>query len=59
MYALLGVMCLFAKVNCSSPSMFGHAYESKDKCEAVEGKMIEAIKSVDWLDGGFKCVDDI
>ena len=58
MCALLGVVCLFAKVNCTPPVLWGKPYESKDKCEAIKGQMDNNIKPVEWLYGEFKCVED-
>ncbi len=58
MFVLLGVICLFSRLDCTTVGMIGHPYETKDKCVAVKHKLDEAIKPIEWLDGQFECMED-
>ena len=58
MFVLLGVLCLFSKLDCTTLGMVGHPYDTKDKCIAVKDQLDKAIKPVEWLYGQFECVED-
>ena len=58
MFVVIGVICLFSKLDCTTVGMIGHPYDTKDTCMKVVDTLDKAIKPVEWLYGQFECKED-
>lgn len=58
MFALIGAICLFSKLDCTPVGLIGPPYKTMLECQAKKHKYEQAIGPIEWLDGQFQCVRD-